>query len=72
MVLKFRITTDHSFSTQTGVNLVQGFLNLDFENRLRPSWCQKGIFSWLHIVFQNAVHNIDAVSKQQHTFQKLY
>ena len=37
MFLKCRITTEHSFANGTGVNLVQSFLTLDFENRLRPS-----------------------------------
>ena len=35
------------------LNVVQGFLNLDFENRLRPFYCEMGVFSWFHIVFEN-------------------
>ena len=45
------------------LNVVQGFLNLDFENRLRPFYCETGVFSGFHI--------IDVVSKQ-HTFETLY
>ena len=35
------------------LNVVQGFLNLDFENRLRSFYCETGVFSWFHIVFEN-------------------
>ena len=35
------------------LNVVQGFLNLEFENRLRPFYCETGVFSWFHIVFEN-------------------
>ena len=35
------------------LNVVQGFFNLDFENRLRPFYCETGVFSWFHIIFEN-------------------
>ena len=52
------------------LNVVQGFLNLDFENRLRPFYCETGVFSCF-ISYLKTVHNTDVVSKQ-HTFETLF
>ena len=53
------------------LDVVEGFLNLDFENRFRDHF----IVKWEYLVgfmsYLKTVHNIDVVSKQ-HTFETLY
>ena len=53
------------------LNVVGGFLNLDFENRFRDHFIVKREYLVGFMSYLKTVHNIDVVSKQ-HTFETLY